>query len=444
MIPYIKNTLERVEQRNPGETVFLQAVKEMVSSLDVVLGEHPEFEEANVLERLCEPERQISFQVPWVCDKGSVHVNRGFRTGFNSTLGPYKGGLRFHPSVDTSVIKFLAFEQIFKNSLTGMRIGGGKGGSDFDPKGRSNGEIMRFCQSFMNTLFRYLGPHTDIPAGDIGVGAREIGYLFGQYKKLAGAFTPGVLTGKDPMIAGSPGRKEATGYGCVYFADAMLRRMNDSLQGKTCLVSGSGNVALYAIEKLQHLGAKPVACSDSKGAIYDPGGLNLETLKHIKEVERGRLSSYKETHPHAVYNAEATLWNLPCDLAFPCATQNELTGKDALELVKNNCQLVCEGANMPCTPEAIAVFEEHRIAFAPGKAANAGGVAVSALEMQQNAVQDVWSTDMIDTKLKAIMNNIHDNCLRQAERYGSPHHYAKGANIAGFLRVAQAVLLCGI
>lgn len=444
MMTYVEKTLERVQLRNKGDVLFLQAVRELLSCLEPVLREHPQFHEANVLERLCEPQRQVVFQVPWVTDAGKVVVNRGFRVGFNNTLGPYKGGLRFHPDVDVDVIKFLAFEQVFKNSLTGLRLGGGKGGADFDPRGRSEMEVMRFCQSFMNTLFHYIGPQVDIPAGDIGVGAREVGYLFGHYKTLSAAFSPGAITGKDPIIAGSLIRKEATGYGCVYFAQNMLERLGEDLRGKTCVVSGAGNVAIYAMEKLEHVGAKTIACSDCDGAVYDPQGINVQSLKLVKEVNRACLSTYCDLHPQAVYTPGVSVWSVPCQAAFPCATQNELKRQDAIELVKNGCKLVCEGANMPCTPEAIEYFEAHGVAYAPGKASNAGGVAVSGLEMQQNATQQAWSSEAVDAQLQGIMQSIHHNCLLQAQRYGSPNNYVKGANIAGFLRVAQALLCYGV
>lgn len=444
MNPYIERTLSRVKQRNPNSSIFLQAVTELTNSLQGVLEDYPEFEDHNILERMCEPERQFQFQVTWMDDAGRVHVNRGFRIGFNGVLGPFKGGLRFHPSVNADIIKFLAFEQVYKNSLTGMPIGGGKGGSDFNPKGRSEREVMRFCQSFMNGLFRYIGNRTDVPAGDIGVGSREIGYLFGQYKKLTNSHETGVLTGKAVTMGGSLGRKEATGFGCVYFAQAMLAQQQKEIKGKTCIVSGSGNVALYVIKKLIELGATVVACSDSNGMLYDPKGLNWETLHRIKEVERKRLQSYIGEHPHADYRQGQKVWQVPCELAFPCATQNELDFKDAQALVKNGCQLVCEGANMPSTPQAVDLFHENSVLYAPGKASNAGGVVVSAIEMRQNASLDSWTFDVVDSHLKTVMISIHNNCLKYADRYQQGGNYMVGANIAGFLRVARAMVSNGI
>lgn len=443
MHPYLANVLDIVQKRNHTEAVFLQAVKEVLPSLEPVLEEHPEIEEGNLLERMCEPERQLIFRVVWEDDSGKVHVNRGFRVAFSSVLGPFKGGLRFHPTVNLSIIKFLGFEQVFKNSLTGLQIGGGKGGSDFSPRGRSDHEVMRFCQSFMTALYRYIGSYTDVPAGDIGVSGREIGYLFGQYKRLTGRYELGVLTGKDARMGGSLARVEATGYGCVYFAREMLQRSGDDLENKVCVVSGSGNVALYAIRKLQLLGAKVVACSDSEGTIYDPKGLDFDTLREVKEIRRARISEYAQSRSSAEYRAGAKVWDVPCECAFPCATQNEIEGSDAQKLIDNGCRLVCEGANMPSTPEAFALFKKHDLLFGPAKAANAGGVAVSALEMQQNAGLEHWSFDRVDEKLQEIMRNIHATCVEQAKRYSHPNDYATGANIGGFLRVAQAMTAHG-
>jgi glutamate dehydrogenase (NADP+) len=435
---------QNVAQRNQAEPEFLQAVREVLESLGPVLTKHPEFGEQKVIERICEPERQIIFRVPWQDDRGEVHVNRGFRVEFNSALGPYKGGLRFHPSVNLGIIKFLGFEQTFKNSLTGMPIGGGKGGSDFDPKGRSDAEIMRFCQSFMTELYRHLGEYTDVPAGDIGVGAREIGYLFGQYKRITNRYESGVLTGKGLDYGGALVRKEATGYGLVFFVEEMLKARKEQLAGKTCVVSGSGNVAIYAIEKVHELGGKVVACSDSSGVIYDKRGIDLELLKQIKEVERRRIKAYADARPEAHYRERGNIWEIPCDVALPCATQNELTGKDAATLVKNGCIAVGEGANMPTTPEGIKVFLESKIAYAPGKAANAGGVATSALEMQQNASRDAWTFEYTEKRLAGIMQDIHQRCYETAEEYGSPGNYVVGANINGFIKVAKAMVAMGL
>ncbi len=382
--------------------------------------------------------------MPWQDDRGEVHINRGFRVQFNSALGPYKGGLRFHPSVNLSIIKFLGFEQIFKNALTGMPIGGGKGGSDFDPKGRSDAEVMRFCQSFMTELSRHLGEYTDVPAGDIGVGRREIGYLFGQYKRISNRYESGVLTGKGLSYGGALVRTEATGYGLGYFVQEMLAARNESFEGKTVLVSGAGNVAIYAIEKVTQLGGRVVACSDSKGVIYDEHGINLELLKQIKEVDRLPIEKYCETRKKARYQAGGNIWAIKCDVALPCATQNELTGKDAELLLRNGCTAVAEGANMPTTPEGIEKFCDAEIAYAPGKAANAGGVATSALEMQQNASRDAWSFEFTDRRLAQIMKDIHDRCLETAEEFGVPGNYAQGANIEGFMRVADAMQAMGL
>ena len=431
-------------RRSPGEPEFHQAAREVLESLTPVVAKRPEYLKSKIIQRIAEPERQIIFRVPWTDDHGDVHINRGFRVEFNSALGPYKGGLRFHPSVNLGIIKFLGFEQIFKNALTGMPIGGGKGGSDFDPKGRSDAEIMRFCQSFMTELYRHLGEYTDVPAGDIGVGGREIGYMFGQYKRITNRYESGVLTGKGIAWGGSLVRTEATGYGAVFFADEMLKARSMSIDDKTCLVSGSGNVAIYAIEKLHQLGAKVVACSDSDGVIHDPEGIDLDLLKQIKEVERARLTVYAERKKSARHLPGGNIWSIPCDLAFPCATQNELNATDAAELVKNGCIAVSEGANMPSTAEAVKVFIDAGIAYGPGKAANAGGVATSALEMQQNASRDSWSFEYAEERLKGIMVGIHNTCLETAEEFGSPGNYVVGANIAGFEKVAKAMLAFGV
>jgi len=440
----IEGLFEEVIKRNPGEVEFHQAVREVLESLGPVLVKYPEFGEHKIIERICEPERQIIFRVPWQDDRGEVQINRGFRVQVNSVLGPFKGGLRFHPSVYLGIIKFLGFEQTFKNALTGMPIGGGKGGSDFDPKGKSDSEIMRFCQSFMTALCQHLGEYTDVPAGDIGVGAREIGYLFGQYKRITNRYESGVLTGKGLDWGGARARKEATGYGTVFFLNEMLRVRDQSLAGKTCIVSGSGNVAIYAIEKLQQLGGRVVACSDSNGFIHDPKGLDLALIKQLKEVERRRIEDYAGHYKHARYVAKGNLWEIPCDVALPCATQNELTGKDATTLVKNGCIALAEGANMPSTPEAVRVFLKADIAYGPGKAANAGGVATSALEMQQNASRDVWDFEYTEKKLSAIMIGIHQRCYETAEEFGTPGNYVNGANIAGFIKVAKAMVALGL
>ena len=444
MHSYVKKTLETVRRRNPNESLFFQAVEEVLSSLDPIIAEHPEIEYHDLLGRMCEPERQLSFRVVWQDDEGRVQVNRGFRTEFSSVLGPYKGGLRFHPSVDIGVIKFLGFEQIFKNSLTGLNIGGGKGGADFNPRDRSDDEVMRFCQAFMSELFRHIGSRRDVPAGDIGVSSREIGYLFGQYKRLTNTYELGVLTGKDIAWGGSLGRREATGYGAVYFAREMLASRKMDLAGKRCIVSGSGNVALYAIQKLHALGARVVACSDSDGVVYQPEGLDFDCLRFLKEMERARLSKYAEVHMGVDYRPGGTIWEIPCDLAFPCATQNELNRQHAEILVKNGCQLVCEGANMPCAPEAIAVFQKAQVLLGPAKAANAGGVAVSALEMQQNASLEKWTFEAVDEQLQQIMKSIFDTCEHYAQKYATPEDYISGANIGGFLRVAQAMISHGL
>lgn len=435
---------DEVLQRNPGEIEFHQAVREVLDSLAPVVHKVPEYTDAAIIRRICEPERQIIFRVPWVDDKGQVQLNRGFRVEFNSALGPYKGGLRFHPSVYLGIIKFLGFEQIFKNSLTGMPIGGAKGGSDFDPKGRSDGEIMRFCQAFMTELYRHIGEYTDVPAGDIGVGGREIGYLFGQYKRITNRYESGVLTGKGISWGGSQVRPEATGYGTVFFVDEILKNRSESFEGKRVVVSGSGNVAIYAVEKVEQFGGTVVACSDSNGYIVDEKGIDLALLKEIKEVRRGRVSEYVDTHKHASFVEGGSIWDVNCEIALPCATQNEISGAQAAALIKNGVQIVAEGANMPSTPEAAKAFNEAGVTFAPGKAANAGGVATSALEMQQNASRDSWSFEYTEQRLSKIMRGIHDRCLETAEEYGVPGNYTAGANIAGFTQVADAMLALGV
>ncbi|MCT2150378.1 NADP-specific glutamate dehydrogenase [Dermabacter vaginalis] len=438
-------TLDAVLRRNPGESEFHQAVKEVFESLELLHARHPEYAEAAILERIAEPERQIIFRVPWVDDEGKVRVNRGFRIEFNSALGPYKGGLRFHRSVNLGIVKFLGFEQIFKNSLTGLPIGGGKGGSDFDPHGKSEGEIMRFCQSFMTELFRHIGPDTDVPAGDIGVGGREIGYLFGQYKRLANRFDAGTLTGKGLNWGGSLVRTEATGYGAAIFANEMLKAKGLDFEGRRVLVSGSGNVALYAIEKAQQLGGTAITASDSSGYVVDEEGIDLDLLKQIKEVERGRIHEYAERRGGKARFVEGgNVWEVPGEIAIPSATQNELDGESAKTLLKNGLIAVSEGANMPSTPEAVDLFQEANIAFGPGKAANAGGVATSALEMQQNAARDSWTFEDTEKRLTDIMVNIHDTCAATAEEYGRPGDYVVGANIAGFVKVADAMLDFGV
>ncbi|MEX2627790.1 MAG: NADP-specific glutamate dehydrogenase [Ilumatobacteraceae bacterium] len=433
-----------VVHRNPGETEFHQAVREVLDSLGPVVAKHPEFTQHKVIQRICEPERQIIFRVPWQDDAGEVHINRGMRVQFNSALGPYKGGLRFHPSVNLGIIKFLGFEQIFKNALTGLPIGGGKGGSDFDPKGRSDDEIMRFCQSFMTELHRNLGEYTDVPSGDIGVGGREIGYLFGQYKRITNRYESGVITGKGIDWGGALVRTEATGYGATFFVQEMLTARGTSLEDRTAVVSGSGNVAIYAVEKLQQLGATVVACSDSSGYVHDRDGLDLDLLKQIKEVERARLDVYADHRRSACYVPKGNVWEVPCEVALPSATQNELSGKDATTLLKNGCIAVAEGANMPCTPDAVREFTDAKIAFGPGKAANAGGVATSALEMQQNASRDSWSFEHTEARLAEIMHNIHQTCYETADEYGSPSDLVKGANIAGFHHVARSMIALGL
>ena len=433
-----------VLRRNAGELEFHQAVEEVLESLGAVIAKHPEYADNSLIERICEPERQIIFRVPWMDDNNRIQINRGFRVQFNSALGPYKGGLRFHPSVNVGIIKFLGFEQTFKNALTGMPIGGGKGGSDFNPRGRSDAEIMRFCQSFMTELWRHLGEYTDVPAGDIGVGAREIGYLFGQYKRLTNRYEAGVLTGKGLIYGGSRARTEATGYGCTYFVNEMLKTRGDSFDGKRAVVSGSGNVAIYTIEKINEFGGKVVACSDSGGYIVDENGIDLDLLKDIKLTQRARVSDYvEEKGGSAHFVTDGSVWDVPCDVAMPSATQNELTGKDAAALIKNGCIAVGEGANMPCTPEAVRLFQEANVLFGPAKAANAGGVATSALEMQQNASRDSWTFEETEARLSSIMRRIHKSCAETAEEYGAPGNYVLGANITGFVRVAEAMNALG-
>ena len=449
IVEKLQPVLDQVLLRNAGEPEFHQAVREVLESLGPVIAKHPDYLEHALIERICEPERQIIFRVPWVDDKGQVQINRGFRVQFNSALGPYKGGLRFHPSVNVGIIKFLGFEQTFKNALTGMPIGGGKGGSDFNPRGRSDGEIMRFCQSFMTELYRHLGEYTDVPAGDIGVGGREIGYMFGQYKRLTNRYEAGVLTGKALFYGGSRARTEATGYGNTYFIQSMLATKGQSFDGKRVVISGSGNVAIYSVEKVQSFGGKVVAMSDSSGYVVDEQGIDLELLKQVKEVRRGRISDYlqlkgSQSGAYFVGAEKGSIWDVPCDVAMPSATQNELTGKDARALVSNGVIAVGEGANMPTTPEAIGIFRQANVMFAPGKAANAGGVATSALEMQQNASRDSWSFEQTEARLAEIMRAIHDNCASTAEEFGSPGDYVLGANIAGFVRVAEAMRALGV
>lgn len=442
---YVLKVLEEVGNRNSGEKEFLDAVKEVLLSLAPVFDKHPEYVEAGLLERIVEPERQIMFRVPWVDDNGNVKVNRGFRVQFNSAIGPYKGGLRFHPTVNASIIKFLGFEQIFKNSLTGLPIGGGKGGSDFDPKGKSNGEVMRFCQSFIAELYRHIGQDTDVPAGDIGVGGREIGYMYGYYKKLRGANDPGVLTGKGLTYGGSLTRTEATGYGLIYFTEEMMKDNNSSLAGKTVVISGSGNVAIYATKKATELGAKVVALSDSNGYIYDENGINLDAVKEIKEVKRGRIKDYLNYVPSAKYVEGCRgIWNIKCDVALPCATQGEIDEASAKILVQNGTKVVAEGANMPSSLEAIKVFQDNGVLFGPAKAANAGGVACSALEMSQNSMRLSWTFEEVDNKLKDIMVNIYRQSAEAAKEYGEEGNILMGSNIAGFNKVAEAMMAQGI
>jgi glutamate dehydrogenase (NADP+) len=441
----VQSIYETVLQRNPGEDEFHQSVREVLESLNVVASKHHKYVEHAIIERICEPERQIIFRVPWVDDAGRVQINRGFRVEFNSALGPYKGGLRFHPSVYLGIVKFLGFEQVFKNALTGLPIGGGKGGSDFDPKGRSDGEIMRFCQSFMTELYRHLGEYTDVPAGDAGVGEREIGYLFGQYKRITNRYESGTLTGKGLAFGGSRVRPEATGFGTVYFVEQMLETRGTTLDGRRVVVSGSGNVAQYAARKATELGAVVVACSDSGGYVVDDGGLDLDLLMQTKQVERLRVSDYAErrgddTH----FVAGGDVWQVPCDVAVPCATQNELDEDAAKALVESGVLAVAEGANMPTTPAAVRLLQEAGVLFGPGKAANAGGVATSALEMQQNASRDSWTFEYTENRLREIMNGVHERCAEAAEEYGEPGNYALGANISGFVQVADAMLALGV
>ena len=441
---YVDEVFDLVVAKNPAQPEFHQAVKEVLESLRVVIEANEEaYRKDALLERLVTPERVVMFRVPWVDDKGQVQVNNGFRVQFNSAIGPYKGGLRFHPSVNLGIIKFLGFEQIFKNSLTGLPIGGGKGGCDFDPKGKSDREVMAFCQSFMTELHKYIGADTDVPAGDIGVGAREIGFLYGQYKRITGLYE-GVLTGKGLTYGGSLARTQATGYGLIYILSEMLSHNGKELSGKTVVISGSGNVAIYATEKAQQLGAKVVALSDSNGYIYDKDGIDLDIVKEIKEVKRARIKEYVEKKPSAVYTEGKGIWSIPCDIALPCATQNELNGDEAKQLVANGVIAVSEGANMPSTPEAIRVFQEAKILYAPGKAANAGGVSVSGLEMTQNSIKLGWSQEEVDEKLKSIMKNIHEACVQYGTEADGYVNYVKGANVAGFMKVAKAMMAQGI
>ncbi|MFW6264653.1 MAG: NADP-specific glutamate dehydrogenase [Bacillota bacterium] len=445
MSNYLEKINKIVMDKNPGQPEFHQAVKEVLETIEPALEKNPEFEQAGILERLVEPERQVIFRVPWVDDNGKTQVNRAFRVEFNSALGPYKGGLRFHPSVYIGIIKFLGFEQIFKNALTGRPIGGGKGGSDFDPKGKSDAEVMRFCQSFITELYRHIGHQTDVPAGDIGVGGREIGYMFGQYKRITNRFEAGVLTGKGLDWGGSLVRTEATGYGLVYLMEEMLKDNGQLIEGKDVVISGSGNVAIYATEKIQELGGKVIALSDSSGFIHDPEGIKLDTVKRIKEIERGRIKEYLNDHSSAEYSEESMdIWKLNCDIALPCATQNELDAEGAQALVDNGVIAVGEGANMPSTPDAVEIFQNNGVFFAPAKAANAGGVATSALEMTQNGMWDSWTFKEVDKKLKDIMVNIYKDMSGVAKIYGMEGNYVAGANIAGFLKVANAMLNQGI
>jgi len=442
-LSYVKEVLADVTARNKSEKEFLQAVEEVFESLEPVLREHPQYVQKRILERIAEPERQIMFRVPWVDDQGKINVNRGFRVQFSGVIGPYKGGLRFHPSVYLGIIKFLGFEQIFKNALTGMPIGGGKGGSDFDPKGRSDGEIMRFCQSFMTELYRHIGPDVDVPAGDIGVGAREIGYLYGQYRRIKGAFENGVLTGKGIPYGGSLVRKEATGYGLIYFVQEMLKANGKSIADATVAISGSGNVAIYACEKAQSLGAKVITLSDSDGYIYDPEGIKLDTVKDLKEVRRQRISEYVKVHPKAEYFEGRGVWQVKADIALPCATQNEIGLEEAGHLVENGVMAIGEGANMPTTNEALKYLMDHGVLVAPAKAANAGGVATSALEMSQNSMRYAWSFEEVDHKLYEIMVTIHKNAMEAGRQYGYGYNLVAGANIAAFIKVADAMIAQG-
>ena len=441
---YVQKVIRSVKKNNPHQPEFIQALEEVLHSLEPLFLKDPKYQQNGILERIVEPERQIMFRVAWTDDKGRVQVNRGYRVQFNSALGPYKGGFRFHPSVNLSILKFLGFEQIFKNSLSGLSIGGAKGGSDFDPKGKSDAEVMRFCQSFMTELFKYIGPDTDVPAGDIGVGAREIGYLFGQYKRLRNEFT-GVLTGKGLSYGGSLARTEATGYGLCYFADNMLKDAGRSFEGAKVAISGSGNVAIYACEKATALGAKVVTMSDSNGFVHDPNGIDLALVKQLKEVERKRIREYVTVRPEAEYHEGCSgVWQVPCDIALPCATQNELDLSAAKALIQNGCFAVAEGANMPCTPDAVEALQAAGLLFAPAKAANAGGVATSALEMSQNSMRMSWSFEEVDSHLKDIMTNLYHNAAGAAAQYGKPGDLVAGANIAGFLKVADAMLAYGL
>lgn len=442
---YLDNVFNKIKERDPHEEEFHQAVHVFFNSIKSTLINNPTYIEHNILEMLVEPERTIMFQVPWVDDSGSIQVNRGYRVQFNSAIGPFKGGLRFHPTVNMSIVKFLGFQQIFKNALTNQPIGGGKGGSDFDPKGKSDQEIMRFCQSFMTELSKHIGPYKDIPAGDIGVGAREIGYLFGQYKRLRGQYEAGVLTGKGLHYGGSLGRKEATGYGVIYFVQEILKSFGLYLGGRKLIVSGSGNVSIYAMEKATELGAKVIACSDSNGYIHDPNGIDLDTVKQLKEVEKKRIFEYIDHHPSATYVEGCSgIWSLPCDIALPCATQNEIDETTAKSLVENGVKIIAEGANMPSTEEAIRIFQNNDIIFAPAMAVNAGGVAVSSLEMSQNSSFSNWTFDQVETKLQRIMKNIYQNCIEAAKEHDQPGNLVVGANIAGFTRVADAMIDQGV
>jgi len=452
MTDHVSSLMSAVKAKNPAEPEFHQAVQEVAESLTLVLDRHPEYGHARIVERIIEPERVLMFRVPWVDDQGQVQINRGYRIEMNSAIGPYKGGLRFHPSVTLGILKFLAFEQVFKNSLTTLPMGGGKGGSDFDPKGKSDLEVMRFCQSFMSELYRHIGPNTDVPAGDIGVGGREIGYLFGQYKRLRNEFT-GVLTGKGLNWGGSLIRPEATGYGCVYFAAEMLGTRSQTLQGKTCLVSGSGNVAQYTVEKLLDMGARPVTLSDSTGCVYDEAGIDREKLAFVmdlKNVRRGRIKEYADKYEGVVYSSidggadSSPLWDYKADCAFPSATQNEIGGKDAAAMLRNGVQVVAEGANMPTTLDGVVQFVDAGILYAPGKAANAGGVATSGLEMAQNSMRYSWTREEVDARLRLIMKSVHQACVETAERFGTPGNYVNGANIAGFLKVADSMMDQGV
>jgi len=443
MNAYTARVLEDLKARNAHESEFIQAATEILESLSPVFDKHPEYEAAGLLERFIEPERVIIFRVPWVDDQGKTQVNRAYRVQYNSAIGPIKGGLRLHPSVNLSILKFLGLEQILKNSLTGLPIGGGKGGSDFDPKGKSDREVMAFCQSFMTELYRHIGQYVDVPAGDIGVGAREIGYMYGQYKRLTGQYE-GILTGKGLTYGGSLGRKQATGYGLCYFVDNMLKANGKSVEGQTVVVSGSGNVAIYAVEKITQMGAKVVAMSDSNGYIYDANGINLDVVKQIKEVERGRIKEYAARVPGSVYTEGCKgIWTVKCDIALPCATQNELDGESAAALIANGVKLVCEGANMPCTPDAIAAFQKAGVGFGPAKAANAGGVTVSGLEMSQNSLRLSWSFEEVDERLHTIMKGIFKACYDASVECGQPGNLALGANVAGFLKVANAMIAQG-